>query len=90
MRRRQTILLVFVIWLPIYLLDSIYVFNRGAFFLFKENTQLNTLLTHSVIALFTLFFFFFITHLLTAKRNTGYNATADVGAKAKVMAVPCE
>ena len=66
-RRHQTKLLFFVIWLHVSILDFLYVSYKGPVYLFKESLQLNTILTHIVIALLTLGFYFIVTKIFNSK-----------------------
>jgi len=82
--QHQTKLFFFVIWLHISILNFLYVSYRGPVFLVKESMQLNTLLTHVVIALLTLGFYFIVTKVLAHKQS------CDSVGEIKVLDKQCE
>jgi len=85
--QHQTKLFFFVIWLHISILNFLYVSYRGPVFLVKESMQLNTLLTHVVIAILTLGFYYFVTKVLAHKHN---KQSCDSVGEIKVLDKQCE
>jgi lysylphosphatidylglycerol synthetase-like protein (DUF2156 family) len=55
--KNKTTQLFFVLWLHISILNLFFVNKRGAVFLWKENSELNTFVTHFVVALVAVFFY---------------------------------
>ncbi len=55
--KRRTTLLFLIIWAHVTLLDLFYVGNKGPVFLWAQNIQPKTLLTHFFIALLSLLFY---------------------------------
>gem|GEM_PF-1757084 len=84
--RHQAKLLCFVIWLHISILDFFGIYP-GPVFYFKESLQLNTLLTHAVIALLTLAFYFIVTKLFALKQSKSANNSVN---DSEVLDKQCE
>jgi hypothetical protein len=59
----KTTQLFFVLWLHISLLNLFFVTKGGFVFLWKQNGELNTLLTHFITALVAALFYFAITKI---------------------------
>ena len=63
--KNKTTQLFFVLWLHISLLNLFFVNKGGFVFLWKQNGQLNTLLTHFFTALIATIFYMIITKIRT-------------------------
>ncbi len=61
--KSKTTQLFFVLWFHISLLNLFFVNKRGAVFLWQENSELNTLLTHFIAALTAVMFYIAITRI---------------------------
>jgi len=62
-KNNKTVHLFLVLWVHISLLNLFFVNHRGAVFLWQENSELNTLITHFVIALSAVFFYMMVSKL---------------------------
>ncbi|TWX72990.1 hypothetical protein [Colwellia sp. C1TZA3] len=62
-------LLFFILWAHVSLLNLFYVNYRGPVFLWQENSEFRTILTHFLIALITTAFFLAITKLRQISRS---------------------
>lgn len=82
--RHQKKLLLFVIWLHVSILDFLYVSYRGPVFLYKETLQVNTLLTHALIALLTLVCSLLVIKLFAKKDRVIASGNSLAEFKAKV------
>jgi len=59
----KTVYLFLVLWLHISLLNLFFVGSQGAVFLWQENSELNTLVTHFLIALSAVLFYMLVTKI---------------------------
>ena len=84
--RHQTKLLLFVFWLHVSILDFFGIY-RGPVFYFKESMRLNTLLTHALIALFTVAFSLFVMRLFSNKPDVINEDIIDTRVKIKDNAI---
>lgn len=75
--KNKTTQLFLVLWFHISILNLFFVNKRGAVFLWEENAELNTLVTHFVIALAAIVFYIVVTRvrssLLEKKIRLGNN-----------------
>jgi hypothetical protein len=65
----KTVYLFLVLWLHVSLLNLFYVNRNGAVFLWQENSELNTLITHFVIALSAVLFYMMVNKVRTFISN---------------------
>ncbi len=61
--KNKTVHLFLVLWGHISLLNLFFVNRNGAVFLWQENSELNTLITHLVIALSAVLFYMMVSKL---------------------------
>lgn len=61
--KNKTVYLFFVLWIHISLLNLFFVNRHGAVFLWQENSELNTLITHLIIAFSTVLFYILVTKI---------------------------
>lgn len=61
--QNKTTQLFFVLWFHISLLNLFFVNKRGPVFLWQKNSEINTLVTHFVIALSAVLFYIAITKI---------------------------
>jgi hypothetical protein len=71
--KNKTVHLFCVLWIHISLLNLFFVNGNGAVFLWQENSELNTLITHFVIALTAVLFYMMVSkvRILFTNKNLG-------------------
>ncbi|MFT5635570.1 MAG: putative membrane protein YiaA [Cognaticolwellia sp.] len=74
----KMILLFFVLWAHVSLLNLFYVNYSGPVFLWEQNSQLHTIQTHFFIALITTMFFLAITKLRPMNKNKKVKITDKI------------
>ncbi|MBA6380219.1 MULTISPECIES: hypothetical protein [unclassified Colwellia] len=82
--------LFFVLWLHISLLNLFFVNKRGVVFLWQQNSELNTLLTHFITALIAALIYIAITKIrigLAEKKLTMGNNVFVVGSVVMVLLI---
>lgn len=82
--------LFFVLWLHISLLNLFFVNKRGIVFLWQQNSELNTLLTHFITALIAAIIYIAITKIrigLAGKKLTVGNNVFVVGSVVMVLLI---
>lgn len=82
--------LFFVLWLHISLLNLFFVNKRGVVFLWQQNSELNTLLTHFITALIAALIYIAITKIrigLAEKKLTMGNNIFVVGSVVMVLLI---
>ncbi|MBA6346825.1 MULTISPECIES: hypothetical protein [unclassified Colwellia] len=82
--------LFFVLWLHISLLNLFFVNKRGVVFLWQQNSELNTLLTHFITALIAAIIYIAITKIrigLAEKKLTMGNNVFVVGSVVMVLLI---
>lgn len=82
--------LFFVLWLHISLLNLFFVNKRGVVFLWQQNSELNTLLTHFITALIAALIYIGITKIriaLADKKLTIGNNVFMVGSVVMVLLI---
>jgi hypothetical protein len=82
--------LFFVLWLHISLLNLFFVNKRGIVFLWQQNSELNTLLTHFITALIAALIYIAVTKIrigLAEKKLTMGNHFFVVGSVVMVLLI---
>ncbi|AOW76943.1 hypothetical protein A3Q34_08775 [Colwellia sp. PAMC 20917] len=82
--------LFFVLWLHISLLNLFFVNKRGIVFLWQQNSELNTLLTHFITALIAALIYIVVTKIrigLAEKKLTMGNHFFVVGSVVMVLLI---
>ena len=70
--KNKTVHLFFVLWVHISLLNLFFVIRNGAVFLWQENSELHTVITHFVIALSAVLFYMMVSKVRIFFTNKKY------------------
>tara|TARA_R110000744_G_scaffold7953_11_gene27092 strand:- start:280 stop:621 length:342 start_codon:yes stop_codon:yes gene_type:complete len=80
-------LLFLVLWAHVSLLNLFYVNYSGPVFLWQENSQLQTIQVHFLIALITTLFFLAVTKLRLMNRNKAVKITDKIWLACSVLLI---
>ncbi|ASP48105.1 hypothetical protein B5D82_10240 [Cognaticolwellia beringensis] len=81
----KMILLFFVLWAHVSLLNLFFVNYSGPVFLWEQNSQFLTIQTHFLIALITTFFFLAVTKLRLMNRKKSVKITDKIWLTCSVL-----
>jgi hypothetical protein len=89
LERNKTVYLFCVLWIHISLLNLFFVNRNGAVFLWQENSELNTLVAHFVIALCAVLFYIMLgrVHTFFTNKKFGFGTNLFIWVSLVMMAL---